>query len=82
MPFLDCRLPLGCIVAICLLADCMRIELDPPYISRQERAFGDYRLGRYMWMLDNIKQINPPIAFRGHQGFFDVPAELIDTAIK
>lgn len=35
--------------------------------------FGDYSPGRWAWLLRDVKPLNPPIAMKGHQGFFDLP---------
>jgi len=35
--------------------------------------FGDYAAGRWAWLLRDVKPLNPPIAMKGHQGFFDLP---------
>jgi hypothetical protein len=35
--------------------------------------FGDYAAGRWAWLLRDVKPLNPPVAMKGHQGFFDLP---------
>lgn len=64
-------LPLGAIVAICDLEDCFKIDPGPLLISDQEKAFGDYIPGRFMWMLGSVKRVNPPIPAKGKQGLWD-----------
>jgi hypothetical protein len=64
-------LPLGAIVAICDLEGCFRIDPGPLLISNQEKAFGDYTPGRFMWMLENVKRVNPPIPAKGKQGIWE-----------
>ena len=66
-------LPLGAIVATCVLVECWKIGVDSQYLilSDQERAFGDYSLGRFMWMLSNIKRVDPPIPARGKQRLWE-----------
>ena len=41
-------------------------------ISRQERAFGDYSVGRYAWVLEDIRPIKTTPEAVGAQGFFEV----------
>jgi hypothetical protein len=36
--------------------------------------FGNYAAGRWAWLLRDVKPLNPPIAMKGHQRFFDLPA--------
>lgn len=67
-------LPLGAIVAICDLKGCWPIDDQghgPILISEQEKAFGDYTPGRFMWMLGNGKRVDPPIPARGKQGLWE-----------
>lgn len=71
-------LPLGAIVATCMLTDCIRTEqlLGSGRVSQTEQAFGNYGRGRYGWLLSDIVALPEPFAFRGAQGFFDVPDEV------
>lgn len=67
------KLPFGCAVAIVNLADCLMMDTD--LISKQsnlERVFGNWEIGRYAWVLDNIRPINEPFYVKGQQGLFDV----------
>ena len=79
-------LPLGAIVAVATLVDCVRatgngyIEhratrlLDK--VSAQECAFGDYSPGRYAWLLADVHRLPEPIPARGAQRLWNVPAEV------
>ena len=40
-------------------------------ITEQEKAFGDYTPGRYMWFLDNVVALPKPIPAAGKQGLWD-----------
>lgn len=66
-------LPLGCILAVAQLTDCSRtdnnIKLDPV-----DRLLGDYSEGRWVWELSQITVLTQPIAFKGRQGLWNVPA--------
>ena len=66
-------LPYGSIVAIATLVECVPVELAQ-YIAPQERLFGDFRPGRFAWILKDINTLTTPIPFRGMQGLFEVPA--------
>lgn len=60
-------LPLGVIVATCLLVDVRRIDepVGPEFRKTHEFAFGDYTPGRYGWLLDCVAPVDPPIPARG-----------------
>ncbi len=74
-------LPLGAVIATVVLDRCSEItaataaELEQR--SAHERAFGDYTPGRFAWVLRDVEPIAPPVPFRGSQGIFDVPDELL-----
>lgn len=72
-------MPLGAIIATCELIECSRIDAWNPKpdmrgwqsgiyyweYSEQEKAFGNYKPGRYMWFLANIKPLKIPIQVKG-----------------
>jgi hypothetical protein len=35
--------------------------------------FGDYAVGRWVWLLREVKPLKPPVRVVGRQGFFDLP---------
>lgn len=78
------ELPLGAIVAVAELVDCVQVLYEWPrnqvvssrtrhVLSDQERAFGDYTPGRYAWLLADIRALDVPIPMRGYQGIWNVP---------
>lgn len=63
---------LGAIIAIVDLKSCLPIYHEGPLpISDQERTFGDYTLGRFMWFLGNIRELKHPIPAKGALGLWD-----------
>ncbi len=64
-------LPLGQVLCQVNLIDCKCIYIHNKPNSFLELDFGDYTPGRYMWITDNLKQLNP-FPFRGRQGLFNV----------
>ena len=68
-------LPVGEIIATCELVDVIKIYADTETPGKPEMMFGDYSLGRYMWMLANIKKLDRPITAKGALGLwnFDMP---------
>jgi len=49
-------------------------------ISSDEWAFGDYTAGRYAFLCKNPVRFRKPIEFRGAQGLFDVPQDVLGEA--
>jgi hypothetical protein len=88
-------LPFGAIVAVATLADCRPSEsftvgeLDTPRVPEgehghlyqwTERQMGNFELGRFGWVLADVKLLPAPIPFVGRQGFFNVPDSLLKAA--
>lgn len=83
-------LPFGALVATCDLLGCVRITNDwhegatinrhgsgEIILTAQELALGNYYPGRVGWILANVRALPKPIPYRGRQGLFNVPDELI-----
>lgn len=51
--------------------------LESGTLTPRERAFGDYAPGRYGWTSHSPIKFREPIPFKGRQGIFDVPDELV-----
>ena len=79
-------LPLGKVIAVCTLVTC--IPLDDDLTVRDalllsdaphERAFGDYTVGRFAWILADVRALPEPITARGSLGLWewDAPAEVL-----
>lgn len=47
------------------------------YRSFKVDHYGDYSRGRWVWFLEDIRPLNPPIPAKGRQGWFDVDLEEI-----
>jgi len=66
------NMPTGAIVATCNLVDCIEITARFIYsLSWLEKACGDYTLGRYAWILDDVKPLRKPIPAIGRQGLWN-----------
>ncbi len=77
-------LPLGCVIAVAELSACKRIRGIPDYDrlpDEPELSFGDYRAGRYMWKLVNVKRLPEPVPAKGMLGLWDWPVEKLRTWI-
>lgn len=75
------RLPRGAIIATAVLDRCLPIDRHRARslaaASPREFAFGDYTPGRYAWVFRNVERLAEPIPFKGSQGIFDVPDDLL-----
>lgn len=92
------KLPYGAIVGVCELLHCAQISEITSFpackgyawkgrewkLDEQERAFGNYTAGRYMWLLANARPLPEPIPTRGYQGLWDVEIsdDVLATAME
>lgn len=62
----------GYIICKCELVDC--ILMDEKFIKnldKEELKYGFYEIGRYAWILRNIKPLNSPIKCKGKLGIWE-----------
>lgn len=87
-PFLDAlypagfvgagALPVGAIVAIANLVDCLPTAFTkiPEARLLSEQAFGNFEHGRYAWWLLDVRRLPEPIPCKGALGLWTVPVEI------
>jgi hypothetical protein len=76
------QLPIGVILGAARVDDCIAMhDLADAELTGQERAFGDFRLGRWAWRLSKPTLLVIPIPYRGCLALFDVPDELLPPEI-
>jgi hypothetical protein len=76
--------PFGKVVATAKLVDCSKVIEEsayPPgesvllengmYVRGNELSFGDYAIGRYAWILEDIQPLKEPVPARGMQGLWE-----------
>lgn len=69
-------LPLGSVLAVCDLVDC--VQVTPGNVPPEpERFFGDYRPGRWAWQLTNIRPLPAPIPAKGNRRLWVPEAPLL-----
>lgn len=77
----DGELPLGAIVATAVIDRCTEMNelgiAELQHTDPDEHAFGHYAIGRYAWVLRDVEPLAEPVPFKGSQGIFDVPNELL-----
>ena len=64
-------MPQGAVVATARLAG---VE---PSDGRERDIFGDYGYGRFLWRLDDVRKVNPPLLIRGHQRLWNLDDTLL-----
>ncbi len=81
------QLHLGCLVGTVDIECSVAIPPKPRYLMGRllpppfpERAFGDYRAGRFAWYARDPRPLLKPIVFHGRQKLFDVPDSLMNLA--
>lgn len=73
-------LPLGAFIGWCESVRCVspRAALTelPTEHHFLETAFGDYSVGRSIWIPTNMHMLKTPIPYRGMQSLFDIPSDI------
>ncbi len=64
--------PLGSILCVVDLVDCVLTEKIKGRLSRRELAMGDYSDGRFAWVFQNIRKLKQFVPIRGFQGIFNL----------
>lgn len=72
-------LPFGAIVAVVDLVYCL--PTTEIIVGEREQAFGNYSTGRWAWITRNPRAVNPPIPYRGRQGIFEIPDEILQGVL-
>lgn len=73
-------IPFGSLVGVCELVGCCNTE--SLRVTDQERRLGDYSRGRFGWILYGVRAFNKPIPFRGMQGIFNVPDDVVSEELR
>ena len=59
--------PVGKVVAVATLTDAVCIFSAADFPDGDEALFGEYEPGRWIWRLDDVKLLRPPLPARGRQ---------------
>jgi hypothetical protein len=72
-------LPTGALIGMVNVVDCQptRCPSGDAAASDDDRKCGDFAPGRFAWKRAEFRLFDPPILYRGAQGIFNVPDELI-----
>lgn len=75
-------LPFGALVAVARLDACKQAKVVAGSLTDREFSLGNYSEGRFAWMLSDIRPFSEPIPYRGAQGIFNVPDDVVAEQIK
>jgi len=62
----------GCIISTCNLVDCL--EMTPEFLLNMkspELDFGHYEIGRFAWILEDVRRLPEPILAKGKLGLWE-----------
>ena len=68
----------GNIICKCKLVDCIYMDqefLDRIQKDKQEFLCGEYSLGRYAWILEDVEVLDKPIPAKGHLNIWNYDAD-------
>ncbi len=63
------------------LVACKRTEVVQFETTKIDLVLGDFSDGRFAWELRDVQEFAQPIPYRGSQGFFDVPRDILLPAV-
>lgn len=69
--------PIGCLLAVALLVDCIPTETLAGRLTRHELNVGDFGPCRFAWLYEDVIPLERPIPFRGGQRLFNVPDDVV-----
>lgn len=79
---LKAAFPLGAIVGVCDLRDCISTTRAVGALSaardERERSFGNFDRDRFAWYLRNVQRLPEPIPCRGALGLWTPPDEVLE----
>lgn len=70
-PLLKNRLPMGSIVAVGVLTECVPTEAVDFHRISMEYKFGNFMPGRFAWRIDLVERLVRPVSCTGRQGLWD-----------
>jgi activating signal cointegrator 1 len=73
------ELPIGALIGMVNVVDCLPTQalVGDDAASHNDRICGDFSPGRFAWKRDEFRLFERPIPYRGAQGIFNVPDDLI-----
>ena len=70
------KIPLGAVVCTAVLSKvgmCSSLYVvNGDIVPMPVDPWGDFTIGRWMWFLEDIERLDPPVPVNGHQGFWNL----------
>jgi hypothetical protein len=75
-------LPTGALIGMVNVVDCLPTQtvFGDAAASDDDRDCGDFTPGRFAWKRGEFRPFDQPIPYRGRQGIFNVPDDLIPVS--
>lgn len=71
---------LGSVVAVARMVDCVSTDSLTAFeiLAKhpEERAFGDFSPGRFMWILEDVRALPAPVHCKGALSLWELPSEV------
>ena len=77
-----CNIPCGTLIGWIDLVRCDPTESIRDILSDQELELGNYSDGRFAWRTQGCGLFENPIPYKGKQGFFMVPDEIVSEEMS
>lgn len=74
--------PRGALIGTARLVAILPSEALVGTLTQTERDLGNYAPGRFGWMLEDATAFAHPVPYRGMQGLFEVPDDVIRAAME
>lgn len=75
------EMPFGALIGTVQVVDCYPTDgLIIPEIADEDRECGNFGPNRFLFKRDAFRRFATPIPYRGAQGFFDVPDDVLRDA--
>lgn len=75
-------LPLGALLGTVEVSNCQAVEALPA-LDGMQRALGDYRNGRWAWLLENAQSWPEPVLSKGRRGIYELSGGvLVPTVVE
>lgn len=78
-PHWGMELPLGAIVGVVNIVDCLTTEDAALGLEDDDYECGDFSPGRFAWKRKQFIRLGDPIPYRGAQGIFTVPDDILPS---
>jgi hypothetical protein len=75
----------GLVLCVVNLYGCIPVEQMTRVnlqLSEQEKEWGNYEIGRFVWITKNLRPLKQPIPIKGRQGWFNLDIDTTNEVLK